>query len=853
MKKSILLFFVLAIFSHSLKAQSSTDRTVLYVNHSALEGGNNGIDWPNAYHDLQTALEKAEYGNQIWVAGGTYLPDSQNDRSRSFVIPPGVKMYGGFEGTEASLEERQPETNPTILSGNIGAPADSTDNTYHVVYLSNPDSNTLIDGFTIMAGYAFGNPGGTSADVGAGIKIEVNEEGLSGLPVISDCQFKNNTARRGGGISVYSSVSLSNGLSIRNTSFENNFASSFGGAMYMKLEKEDLAYHVIEKTRFLANSSGHMGGALYLEDISGKISLQETVFFQSFAQTMGGAVRIVQEKHNLNLLIENADFSNNISFGEGGAINLVCEKPLDIEVEIKEATFLKNRSLNASGGAMNIVNFGGRIDFSAERSDFSENEATEDGAAISIYDELFGTSNIQISHSRIEKNKVTALSGSAYFYNQQFVKSKTGNQTVFYNTLFALNDGAYTYLGSSSGANDTYIYNCTFYNNGNQPIVNWSRLESNSIKNIIHIWLMNTIIWEPNDFEIEDIMVSVAPPDGAILYDYRIDHCIFNARNCEASTAIYDCGLNNLFATDPLFKDPLRGDFRLKACSPAINAGVRNDLFDEFNEGFDLNQNVRIQEDIPDIGAYETSSFKFEVESVQLPDCPGGQDGGLKLSVPVDQAFQINWQTGMSSNAQLTGLSAGNYTFTLTTDEGCNYQLPFTLNGPDSMEVNYTITPAGGPDSRDGGIILGNISGGTAPHRVELFQGEQPFNLGGLAPGTYELRVTDRKGCVISEEIVISFISDVVDLSEGGSMRAFPNPVRQGQPLRLEWTRTTKSITAYRIIDLMGRVVWQNIHQRAATPNVILETQQLGPGLYILQVFDDSNISYGMRIVVEGK
>jgi predicted outer membrane repeat protein len=851
MRKSILLFALLFLFSKNIDAQSGSGSTMIYVNEASTMGDNNGTSWANAYRSLQSALANAEYGDQVWVAAGTYRPDSLNDRSKSFIIPPGVKVYGGFAGTEESLEDRQPEAHPTILSGNIGVAADSTDNSYHVVYLSNPDSNTLIDGLTIMSGFALGHPDGTDADVGGGIRIEVTEEGLSGWPVIANCQFKNNTARRGGAVSARSTVVLSNGLQIRHCLFETNTATAFGGAVYMKTDQEGTATSTIEDSRFMANSSGHMGGALYFSDVSGKISLRANTFLQSFAPTMGGAIGMVQEVHDGDYLVENCNFQDNISLGEGGAINLVCERPLDSQLEILGTDFFQNRSLNASGGAVNVVNFGGHINLSVDRSGFVQNETAQDGAAISFYDELFGTSDIRLTNSRIEKNRISAFSGSAYFYNQEFVRRGSGNQTVFFNTLFAFNEGAYSYLGSSSGENDTYIYNCTFYDNGNQPIVNWLRMEANTVVNVLHTRLKNSIIWEPGETSLEDILLSVASGGNTILYDYQMDHNLFSARNCEAGTDIYDCGGNNIFAVDPQLTDPIRGDFAPKPCSPVINAGITDELLDQLNEGLDLNANARILEDIPDIGAFETASFMLEVTSAQSPDCPGGENGNIELSTPSDIAFNIRWETGVSATGQLEGLAAGDYDFTLTANDGCTYTADYTLAGPDTMRVTYTITPASGPDSRDGGISLGTIRGGTGPHRVQLFQGDRAVNLGGLAPGTYELRVTDRNGCMISEEVVISFVSDVVNLEHGGQLKAFPNPVRRGQDVRLEWSGAEGVISEMRILDLMGRIL--SIESTPVLKNnyFTISTRQLEPGSYLLQLIGQGKGIYTLRLLIK--
>ncbi len=90
-------------------------------------GENSGADWPNAFKDLQAALSVAQPGDQIWVAGGVYLPSLMvplgNDEAGlmdvTFNIPDGVKLYGGFSGAETGLIQRDYQQNKSILSGDM--------------------------------------------------------------------------------------------------------------------------------------------------------------------------------------------------------------------------------------------------------------------------------------------------------------------------------------------------------------------------------------------------------------------------------------------------------------------------------------------------------------------------------------------------------------------------------------------------------------------------------------------------------------------------------------------------------------------------------------------------------------
>ena len=106
MRKILLLSLVLScrfLFSQS----------IIYVNHAAT-GANDGSSWADAYTDFQSALDSALAGDQIWVAKGVYKPSRYIDsslapyhpRTVTFRLVDSVGHYGGFDGTETSLSQR---------------------------------------------------------------------------------------------------------------------------------------------------------------------------------------------------------------------------------------------------------------------------------------------------------------------------------------------------------------------------------------------------------------------------------------------------------------------------------------------------------------------------------------------------------------------------------------------------------------------------------------------------------------------------------------------------------------------------------------------------------------------------
>ncbi|MCB0856051.1 MAG: hypothetical protein KDD63_27700, partial [Bacteroidetes bacterium] len=135
-----------------------------FVNINAT-GMNDGSSWQDAFTQLEDALYLAGKGDTVWVAEGTYYPGVLS--SQSFILANGVHLYGGFEGMENQLNQRNISLHPTILSGDIGqddlsSPLDTvTDrvgkNSTHVIFTVPGKFQTVLDGFTVTAGKADGD------------------------------------------------------------------------------------------------------------------------------------------------------------------------------------------------------------------------------------------------------------------------------------------------------------------------------------------------------------------------------------------------------------------------------------------------------------------------------------------------------------------------------------------------------------------------------------------------------------------------------------------------------------------------------------------------------------------------
>jgi hypothetical protein len=176
--KSISLSLTLLLLAHSAGAPLTA--AVLRVRPGAA-GDNSGDSWLNAVPSLATALNQAVAGDEIWVALGAHqapaptlvnpapvpppwVPDPLDNATVAFLFPAGLRVLGGFAGTEDSAGQRDPVVNLTRL---VAACLNGARAAF--VFKSEAE---LLDGFVID---------GQSLSAG----------GMSGVgAVIRDCKFR---------------------------------------------------------------------------------------------------------------------------------------------------------------------------------------------------------------------------------------------------------------------------------------------------------------------------------------------------------------------------------------------------------------------------------------------------------------------------------------------------------------------------------------------------------------------------------------------------------------------------------------------------------------------------------------
>ena len=313
LSKSTLLLIVLAVISIQLNA------TIRYAKPTS-SGLADGSSWANATSDLQLLINNSVSTDQIWMAAGTYKPNRRadatgtitlNNRNNAFVLKSGVKIYGGFVGTETILSQRDFTANIVFLSGDIGTAGVTTDNCYHVVISAGNSSTTLLDGITIQSGIADGVVLVTPS-ITVNTRIVNPRSGAGLFSIFSSAEFRDCTVRRcdavnlGGG--VYDSASL---LACNYTSCKILQCTAADGAgIYLSNSVAQVEY-----CTFTQNSASSEGGGMYITPATNSYLHDNTITLND-AATGGGLYN--RSVNNTDIL--SCIFSGNEATGAGGGI-----------------------------------------------------------------------------------------------------------------------------------------------------------------------------------------------------------------------------------------------------------------------------------------------------------------------------------------------------------------------------------------------------------------------------------------------------------------------------------------------------------------------------------------------------
>lgn len=688
-----------------------------HVDSTAVSSNNpDGSTWQRAFSDLQQALQIAKAGDSVWVAKGTYYPTKGLDQNTSFKISNGVILMGGFKGVENHTRQRTWQSNPSVLSGNIGNKDTNTDNSYHVLELVNIDSTCLIDGFWIERG-ASNIPGNNLSQRGGGIMIMANSSLAITNPRIANCVFQYNNATRGGAICLVAGTRIGS-VKMENCTFYKNNAF-IGGAIFFESRDENGRWEFNNCT-FKANQATEQSPCIH-SALNGSLYLRNSVFEDNESKRLSGGIVIAGD-----LDAEDCIFSNNKGISES-LIRLNASfrnYPAKTKIWIKRTSFVSNTFSSGTG----LVSYGSRVageivDLILQECRFKNNENKLQISLINMING--GKSNklvFQIDRCIFEENRSSSqpLVSNTSIIN--ILNSGDANGTIK-NCIFFKNDRPITIQYDSLGPTRIAILNSTFIDNNSGSIL----IREIHPPKQAQVYLQNNIFYDPAT-ELSSILQTPQRPN---LSGFTFNHNLFSTPACKTSPDTLGCGVGNIFGQSPKFVDSNSvAGLQLAPGSLAINAGAWHSELTVL----DLAGQPRVQDCKVDLGAYESPSVLAAEDSLsaeaQIRSTPFNQTLGQISIQQIKGGFppyRLLWENGDTTPTR-SNLAAGSYTLTLSDQQGCfkNYSfvVPFTTSVRDRVaQGTIRLAPNPAPEGQP----------------LQLFYE-------GIEPGNWDLQLLDLTG-----------------------------------------------------------------------------------------------------------
>ena len=150
--------------------------------------------------------------------------------------------------------------------------------------------------------------------------------------------------------------------------------------------------------------------------------------------------------------------------------------------------------------------------------------------------------------------------------------------------------------------------------------------------------------------------------------------------------------------------------------------------------------------------------------------CPGSSSGAVSSAVSGGSTpYSYLWSNGNTA-ANISGLSNGTYTLTVTDASGCSDTAQVTLQAPVPIAVSGLTTPETG--SSNGAINI-TTTGGTSPYSYAWSNGSFNEDQTGLNAGTYTVTITDFYLCSIVDSFTVlgtlNLSGTTTDVSCGGT------------------------------------------------------------------------------------
>ncbi|MBN2667711.1 MAG: T9SS type A sorting domain-containing protein [Bacteroidales bacterium] len=254
-----------------------------------------------------------------------------------------------------------------------------------------------------------------------------------------------------------------------------------------------------------------------------------------------------------------------------------------------------------------------------------------------------------------------------------------------------------------------------------------------------------------------------------------------------------------------------------------------------------------------DIASTEIFNFdNFIIDNLTIVDdtCTN-YFGSIDLTVSGGMPpLSFLWSNGFVTE-DIYSLSSDYYQCTITTADGCVLTTGNQfVNNIDGFSFNQYITHSSCSTCPDGAIDLTVIGNGN--WYTYYWTGPDGFiasseDISDLLPGQYNVHVENDLGCDLDTTYTVSFISNILGLSNENTLIVYPNPAKHAFNLKFDLQSEIKYIE---LQNAIGQVVVKKEIQ-LKKGNIIFDISGFTPGIYQLKINTEHDFYIEKLIITE--
>jgi len=232
--------------------------------------------------------------------------------------------------------------------------------------------------------------------------------------------------------------------------------------------------------------------------------------------------------------------------------------------------------------------------------------------------------------------------------------------------------------------------------------------------------------------------------------------------------------------------------------------------------------------------------------------CFGGSDGSATASGAIPP-YTYSWNTTPAQNTQTaTGLSAGQYTVTVTDASGCTGIAIVAITQPATITASATALSNASCSTCCDGTASSSASGGTTPYTYSwsTTPAQVTANATGLcASSIYTVCITDANGCSNCDTVIIPFTNPtgISSVNQNAVISIFPNPANDY--LFIEGTVSSSEKMQVNIVDLLGQPMMRSYFDVNGKFSEKINTENLPAGVYFIEI-NSNDITKKLKFVI---